>query len=172
MVAATDNTRSCAAGPTAAGGPQRLDLPTGYYLDEAADPEIAILRRPDSARVAVLDLTRSSGHLSIRDESPGRRCRVPGPTPRYPAEFKEEAVRLYRSSRRSFSEVASELGISEETLRRWTKQAEIDHGQREGLTTAEQEELRRLRKEVKTLRQEKDILRKATAFFAREDGIR
>lgn len=97
---------------------------------------------------------------------------MPGATPRYPPEFKAEAVRLYRSSDRSIPKTARELGISPETLRNWVKQQEIDAGKREGLTTEEREELRKLRKEVKILRQEKEILRKATAFFAREDGIR
>jgi len=98
---------------------------------------------------------------------------VPGATPRYPPEFKAEAVRLYRSSDRSIPETARELGISPETPRNWVKQQGIDAGKREGLSsTEEREELGKLRKEVKILRQEKEILRKATAFFAREDGIR
>ncbi len=97
---------------------------------------------------------------------------MPGPTPHYPPEFKREAVELYRSSDRSVSKVAEELGVATESLRRWIKQHEIDAGQREGLTTAEREELSRLRRENRILKQEKEVLRKATAFFARENGIR
>ena len=81
---------------------------------------------------------------------------------RYTEEFKAEAVQLARSSpERSIRQLAYELGIADQTLRNWVKQDEIDSGEREGLTTQEKEELRRLRREVKTLRQEKEILRKA-----------
>lgn len=98
---------------------------------------------------------------------------MPRTRPPYPQEFREEAVRLARSSDRPISEVAREIGVSSESLRKWVKHTEIDAGEQEGLTTEEQEELRRLRREVKTLRQEKrDFLKKAAAFFAREDGTR
>ncbi len=97
---------------------------------------------------------------------------MPGPTPHYPPEFKREAVELFRSSEKSIPKVAQDLGIADESLRRWIRQHEIDAGEREGLSTEEREELRRLRRENRVLKQEKEILRKATAFFAREDGIR
>jgi transposase len=98
--------------------------------------------------------------------------RVPPTRPPYPPEFKEEAMRLMRSSAKPLAQISRELDVSEQTLRNWRKQQEIDEGAREGLTTDEKEELTRLRRENKILRQEKEILRKATAFFAREDGIR
>jgi transposase len=97
---------------------------------------------------------------------------VPPTRPSYPPEFKEEAVRLMRSSEKALAQISRELDVSEQTLRNWRKQQEIDEGEREGLTTEEREELGRLRRENRVLRQEKEILRKATAFFAREDGIR
>ena len=68
--------------------------------------------------------------------------------------------------------MAEELGISGESLRRWIRQHEVDEGEREGLTTDEREELSRLRRENKTLRQEREFLKKAAVFFAREEGTR
>jgi len=96
---------------------------------------------------------------------------VPLTRPPYPKEFKEEATRLMRSSEKPLAQISRELDVSEQTLRNWRKQEEIDEGEREGLTTEEREELGRLRRKVKVLEQEKEVLRKATAFFAREDGI-
>lgn len=91
--------------------------------------------------------------------------------PPYPEEFRREAVALVRSDERSIPEIANSLQISDQTLRNWVRQADVDVGVREGLSTEERSELRRLRKEVRTLRQEKEVLAKATAFFAREsDG--
>jgi transposase len=91
--------------------------------------------------------------------------------PSYPPEFKEEAIRLMRSSVMPLAQISRELDVSEQTLRNWRKQEEIAEGEREGLTTEEKEELGRLRRENKVSRQEMEISRKATAFFAREDGI-
>jgi len=90
----------------------------------------------------------------------------------FPREFRDEAVQLYRSSGKSLREVAQDLGLSPETLRRWVLWADVDEGRRSGLTTEEREEIRRLRRENRILREEREILKKATAFFARDSETR
>lgn len=94
---------------------------------------------------------------------------MPGPTPHYPPEFKREAVELYRSSgkKKSIPKMAEELGISSESLRRWIRQHEVDEGKRVGLTTDEREELSRLRREVRVLKQEREFLKKAAPSSSR-----
>jgi transposase len=86
----------------------------------------------------------------------------------YAPEFRQEAVRLVREGGKTISEVARDLGISAESLSHWLRQREIDEGKRPGLTTEEREELQRLRRENRILREEREILKKAAAFFARE----
>ena len=83
-------------------------------------------------------------------------------------EYKAEVVGLCRSGGKSIGQVCRDLDLTETVVRRWVAQAEIDGGQREGLTTSERAELAQLRKENRVLREERDILRRATVFFAKE----
>jgi transposase len=83
-------------------------------------------------------------------------------------EYKAEVVELCRTSGKSVAAVARDLDLTETAVRRWLAQAEIDAGRRPGLTTEEHAELVALRKENRVLREERDILKRATAFFARE----
>jgi transposase len=93
-----------------------------------------------------------------------------GPTHKpYPAESRAEAVRLVQEGGHSPRQLAADLGCSEEAIRTWVKQAERDASQRsDGLTSPEREELRWLRTENRVLRMERELLKKAAAFFARE----
>lgn len=83
-------------------------------------------------------------------------------------QFKDEVVELCRAGDRSIGQVARDLDLTETAVRNWVAQADVDDGVRNGMTTAEREELARLRKENRVLREERDILRRATAFFAKE----
>lgn len=92
--------------------------------------------------------------------------------PPYSLEFRREAVRLLRTSGRSVPQLAEELGCSPQSLRNWARRLDVDEGRAEGLTSDEREELRRLRREVRTLTEEREILRKAAAFFATDSETR
>ena len=94
------------------------------------------------------------------------------PRPAYPAEFRARAVELARASDLPPSQIARDLGLAPDTLRRWLRQADVDAGSLQGATTDEQAELVRLRRAVALLREERDILQKATAYFARASAPR
>jgi transposase len=95
---------------------------------------------------------------------------MPKSPPRYPDAFREEAVALVQAGERTIPQIARDLGINEQTLRNWVKRAEIDAGRGapDELTSDERAELVRLRRENRVLQQEKEILKKAAAYFAKE----
>ncbi len=93
---------------------------------------------------------------------------MPITRPPYPPEFKAEAVRLYKESGRSLQEIASDLGVSSNSLRDWVKRSKLGRNERAALSQDEREELKRLRRENRILREEREILKKAAAFFAQE----
>lgn len=86
---------------------------------------------------------------------------------RYSPGFKRRIVGLVRAGR-SVESLAGEFELSEQSIRNWVKQADVDEGRRDGLTTEARAELRRLKRENKRLRMERDILKKAEAWFAKE----
>ena len=90
----------------------------------------------------------------------------------HPPEFRQRAVELARMREKPISEIAADLGISESCLRNWVKQADLDEGRRDdGLTTAEREELVRLRRDLRVAKMEIDILKRASAYFAKENVL-
>jgi transposase len=83
-------------------------------------------------------------------------------------EFKAEVVALVRSSGKSIGQISRDLDLTETAVREWVKRAEVDGGVRDGLTTAAREEIAQLRRQVRLLEEERTILKKAAAFFAKE----
>ena len=97
---------------------------------------------------------------------------VPKTRPAYPEEFRREAVQMLRAGRTP-RELAQSLGVSEQTLRNWRRQDQIDRRERgDGLTGDERDELRRLRRENARLKQERALLKRAAALFAKETETR
>lgn len=93
---------------------------------------------------------------------------VPKTRPAYPEEFRREAVQMLRAGRTP-RELSESLGVSQQTLRNWRRQDQLDRHERDdGLATDERDELRRLRRENARLKQERDLLKRAAAFFAAE----
>lgn len=99
-------------------------------------------------------------------ESMGKK--KPRPRHSFTPEFKAEIVELCQRGDRLVGQVAKDFDLTETAVRQWVRQAEVDNGQRDGLTSSEREELAALRRENRRLRQDVDVLKRATAFFVRE----
>jgi transposase-like protein len=85
-----------------------------------------------------------------------------------PAEFKRDVVQVARRGDLTFAEVAADFDISPESVRRWVRQADVDDGVRDGLTSAEQSELVQLRRKARRLEMENEVLRRAAAYLAKD----
>ncbi len=103
--------------------------------------------------------------MSVMEEQPIRKLKRS-----FTREFKRDAVSMVLSDERTIVDVAGSLGLGESTLGKWVSQARIDLGDKPGLTTSEREELTRLRREVNQLRMERELLKRATAFWVKESG--
>lgn len=86
----------------------------------------------------------------------------------YPKEFRDDVVRVARKGDANFAQLAADFGVSEASIYNWVKQADIDDGVRPGLTEAEREELREIKRRNRVLEEENLILRRAAAFFAKD----
>ena len=89
----------------------------------------------------------------------------------HPPEFRQRAVELVRLREKPVAQIATDLGISDSCLRNWMAQADVDEGRREGLSSREREELVELRRVTRTLKLENEILKRAAAYFARENVL-
>jgi transposase len=97
---------------------------------------------------------------------------VPKNRPAYPREFRREAVQMLRAGRKP-RELSERLGVSQQTLRNWRRQDQVDRRERDdGLTSEERDDLRRLRRENTRLKQERDLHKRAAAFFGCRPGSR
>jgi len=101
--------------------------------------------------------------LVTKEKPPAKRRRG-----RYPKEFRKDVAALVLDQKRSVAEVAKELGLVEQTVYLWLRQERIDRGEQEGLSSDEREELAQLRREVKRLSTERELLKRAVAFWVKE----
>lgn len=89
----------------------------------------------------------------------------------YPREFRERAVELYRSGGVSIDALAKQLGVASTTIANWIRQARIDDGEQPGIATVDRDELTQLRREIRRLEMENEILKRAAAYFAKENVL-
>lgn len=114
----------------------------------------------------IRDQEFSPGRMSITESMGKKRPRRPRRS--FTSKFKAEIVGLCRRGDRSVGQVAGDFELTETVVRDWVKQAEVDAGERDGLASSEREELAALRRENHRLREDVDVLKRATAFFAKE----